>query len=105
MFYLSSNFAAAFGLNYPEIPDSCLLSQFVVAIYLLYMLVNCPHIHTIQLCHHPLGKPYILVLVPKLHTSGIFSRSGYKCRYSVTDLRIVISFFFIVILFYISPQS
>ena len=78
MFHFAADLTAAFGLNYPEIPDSCRLGQFVVVVDLPDMLVNGAYIHPIQLRHHSLGQPNVFILIPEFHAGGIFTRSRHE---------------------------
>ncbi len=93
MFYIAIHIAAAvFGLNYSEFPNSCLLRQLVVRIYLFDMLIDSGDLHSVQLSHHTLCKPYILVFVSKFYPSRILSGSSDKCQ--VLGRRIANSYLF-----------
>ena len=39
-------------LNYPEIPDSCGFTQFIIFINLLYMVIDSSDIKSIYVIHH-----------------------------------------------------
>ena len=75
---IACDLACSFGLNYPEIPDSCRLGQFVVVVNFPDMLVDGTYIHAIQLRHHALGQPNVFILIPEFHAGGIFTRSRYE---------------------------
>ena len=78
MFHFAADLTAAFGLNYPEIPDSCRLGQFIVVVNLPDMLVDGTYIHAIQLRHHSLSQPNVFILIPEFHAGGIFTRSRHE---------------------------
>lgn len=80
MFHFAADLTAAFGLNYPEIPDSCRLGQFVVVVNFPDMLVDGTYIHAIQLRHHALGQPNVFILIPEFHAGGVFTRGRYESQ-------------------------
>ena len=76
--HLAANLTGALSLNYPEIPDSCLLCQLTILIDLLDVLIDCPNIHIIESRHHLLGQPDILILIAHFHALCTVTGSGHK---------------------------
>ena len=78
MLQFSVDLSSPLGLNYPEIPDSCLLRQFVVVIYFLNVLINCANVNIVKRRHHLLRQPDILILITHLKTFVTVAGGGHK---------------------------
>lgn len=93
MLQFSVDLSSPPSLNYPEIPDSCLLRQFAVTIYFLNMLINCANVNIVKRRHHLLRQPAILILLRISKLSSLPPVEAAKVRYSAAELRNANSFF------------
>lgn len=80
MLQFSVDLPSPLGLNYPEIPDSCLLRQFVVVIYFLNVLINCANVHIVKRRYHLLCQPNVFVLITHLKTFVTVAGGGHKSQ-------------------------
>lgn len=78
MFYFTLDFSGTFGLNYPEVPDSCLFFKFLVIINIEDMLINSFCSDLLELGKAFLRHPDRFVLKTDIYFSVAFFGLEYK---------------------------
>lgn len=74
----TADLTIAFGLNYSKFPNSCHFLQFIICKNLLNMFIDGVDFYIIELRHHFLSQPEVLVFIA--HLNGILATAsgGYK---------------------------
>jgi hypothetical protein len=76
----------AVGGSYSKTSNNCVLLQLAVLEHLLQVVVDGRHLHVVELRHHLLAEPHVLVGVDRLH-APFAPLAATKVRYSAADER------------------